>query len=619
MAASENFQLPDCTTISEEPTDDDFLSLLPKSELVRALAERGIVGAQDLLRKEEAKGGMLARRIATFRERLRRQATRSMSHLTRDYERRMGEMESVRVRSRKLYQEEVDRLRASLDRAKKFQREDIVSDPALLEAVRSALLIPSDALRESFEDHRSAWEKFRDWLRALWAKILAFFRGKKAREEVEKKAKKGRPMTLARLAIVGRNLSPEMTGDLFQEFTPEQLQALQDSTRRNLQGEQRKKEKEVEEKDDQYRRAQEDLKTESEMARKELERNEEQREKQEIDWRLSSELRERGFATTKDGKFAVSYSLVEKFAGLVLSEEEKNLPLNLRLSLRGMASTGLYERGRMREQIELSRMDLAGSLLASRLRGSRHLLEEESYVYREVRSESLHAVLLLDVSGSMAEGDKLTAAKKALLALYTAVRRRYPDSIVDIVAFDSEVRPMDLVELWEAKPGSFTNTGEALHVAHQLLRSSRATRKELYLITDGLPESYTADDRSIKSGNLGLSLAYAVARSRELATVNSLVSTLVLLKSDNPAYEKAARDLARVLRGSVVVTDPRRLAFELLIRFAGQSVVEQAMAPAKGEAPTVRKPTVAETMAQAGSAKDRRRARRQAKDGAAAG
>ena len=155
----------------------------------------------------------------------------------------------------------------------------------------------------------------------------------------------------------------------------------------------------------------------------------------------------------------VTYSLVERFARLLLEEEEGALSEGLRLSLRGAASTGLYERGRLKETIELSRLDLPGSILQSYLRGSKHLLEDEAYVYREIRSESLHAILLLDVSGSMAENDKITAAKKALLSLYMAIHRRYPDSIIDIAAFDNNVRTMDLVELWEAKPGSFTNTG----------------------------------------------------------------------------------------------------------------------------------------------------------------
>ncbi|EQD54121.1 hypothetical protein B1B_09829, partial [mine drainage metagenome] len=210
------------------------------------------------------------------------------------------------------------------------------------------------------------------------------------------------------------------------------------------------------------------------------------------------------------------------------------------------------------------------------LRGSRHLNEETSYVYREIRAESLHAVLLLDTSGSMSEGGKLAAAKKAFLALYMAVRRRYPDATIDVATFDNEVRVRDLVSLWEAPPGAFTNTGEALRVARDLLAGSRASRKELYLITDGLPEAYTDPEGAIHSGNLKLAQASALEHARELRRVGPLVSTLVLLKSSDPSYEKAARELAQGLGGSVVITDPNRLAFELLIRFVGGRMEEKA-------------------------------------------
>lgn len=612
MAIPELITLPDCTSISEEPTEEDFLSFLPRPELVRALAEGGLEGARELLKREEAKGGLLARRIATFRERLRRQAARSISHLTKDYERKLSEMESVRTRSRKLLKDEVERLKTSLEKARVLSRDAMMADASLLEAVRSALLIPSDALRDSLRVKRTLWERIKEWFAKLWMAILGLFSPQRREAARERAKPKGRAMTLARLATMGRSLTPDMSGDLFQDLTATQMQALQESARKNLASQAREKERAEKREEEQFQRRKDELASEKEAAKRAREREEGARERQEVDHRLSSELKERGYLANKEGHLAVTYGLVEKFAGLVLEEEEKNLPIAMRMSLSGSASTGLYERGRLRQSVEVAHIDLAGSLLASRLRGSRHILEDESYVYREVRSESLHGVLLMDVSGSMAEGDKIMAAKKALLALYTAVRRRYPDSLIDIVAFDSEVRALDLVELWEVTPGSFTNTGEALHIAHQLLRSSRASRKELYLITDGLPESYTAPDRSVKSGNLQLAQAYALQRARELATVSPLVSTLVLMKSDNPAYERAARDIAQVLHGSVVVTDPRRLAFELLVRFAGQSVVEREMVSASELPPTGPKPSVAEMMARSGSARERRRARRQA-------
>jgi Mg-chelatase subunit ChlD len=607
----EVIHLPDCTFVPEEPTDEDFLSLLPRSEVVRALAERGIEGALELLKREEARGGDLGRRIASFRERLRRQAARSISRLTRDYAAQMENLESVRVRSRKLLKEEMDRLRDSLEKARAFSQDGVMGDANLLEAVRSALLLPSDALKASLQVKKSLWLRIREWFARLWAMIRRLFgRGSPSARPTTKKAP-GRPLTLARLAFLGRSLTPDMTGDLFGELTPAQIAALKESAQKNLASQQRELEKKGRSEDDLLRRKREQLQGEEGEAKRQAEKKFQDEERRQVEQKLRTELSERGWVSERGGHLAVTYALVERFARLMLEEEEKALPEGLRLSLRGQASTGLYERGRMRELIELSRMDLPGSLLQSRMRGSRHLLEEESYVYREIRSESLHAVLLLDVSGSMAEGGKITAAKKALLALYMAIHRRYPDSIIDIVAFDSQARALDLVELWEVDPGSFTNTGEALHIAYELLRSSRATRKELYLITDGLPESYTEPGGVIRSGNLDRALAYATARARELATVQTLVSTLVLLKSDNPTYEKAARTLANVLKGYVVVTDPRRLAFELLVRFSSDRVVETEMSDSHPETPRVPVASPAEVMARSGTSRERRKARRQ--------
>ncbi|MGI0155379.1 MAG: vWA domain-containing protein, partial [Thermoplasmata archaeon] len=196
----------------------------------------------------------------------------------------------------------------------------------------------------------------------------------------------------------------------------------------------------------------------------------------------------------------------------------------------------------------------------------------------EVTSERVHVVLAFDRSGSMNEGGKLDAAKKALLALYVAVRRRYPDATIDVFAFDNEVQVLDLVELWECKAGAFTNTAEALRASHLLLRASRATRRELYLLTDGLPEAYTASDGRVRSGQLDVAMEHALDRARELATVSPLKSTVILLKSEHPEYETAARTVARTMGGELVVTDPVHLGVELLVRWAHGTETERRVA-----------------------------------------
>src|SRR5260370_21248012 len=107
------------------------------------------------------------------------------------------------------------------------------------------------------------------------------------------------------------------------------------------------------------------------------------------------------------------------------------------------------------------------------------------------------------------------------------------------MAFENEVRVLDLLELWETQPGAFTNTADALHTAHLLMRPSKATRKEVYLITDGLPETYTDVDGRVRSGNLDAAMDRALVRAVDLSTVPPVQFSMILLKSQHPDYEIA--------------------------------------------------------------------------------
>ena len=591
---------------------------MDRAELTRRLAEQGVPGAEDLLKEAEARGGRLGQRLASLRERLRRQVTRQTHRLLEEYRRKGEALDAAFVKRRASLESELARLRASQDRAGAFDPRDLLVDASLLEAVQRALLLPDDALREASREPRAGWwARFLAALRRFFAALRRLF-GRAPAPSPSPRKTPGRPLPLGRLATLGRSLTPESAESLVESLTPAQREALARSARRGLAERGQDLRAERDRVEEERRRALQQVRQEAELAGAQARAREDQQVKERVESRLKEELRERGLVRERSGSLAVTYGLVERFARLVLEEESRSLPEGLRTSLQGAASTGLYEKGRLRQSDEVARLDLIGSLVESRLRGSRHLNEETSYVYREIRAESLHAVLLLDTSGSMSEGGKLAAAKKAFLALYMAVRRRYPDATIDVATFDNQVRVRDLVSLWEAPPGAFTNTGEALKVAHDLLAGSRASRKELYLITDGLPEAYTDPKGAVHSGNLTLAQASALERARELRRVGPLVSTLVLLKSSDPSYEKAARELAQALGGSVVVTDPRRLAFELLIRFVGGRVEEKAPRgnePSPSSAPRETGPPSGADTARARRARRRARATQEATPG----
>jgi uncharacterized protein with von Willebrand factor type A (vWA) domain len=173
---------------------------------------------------------------------------------------------------------------------------------------------------------------------------------------------------------------------------------------------------------------------------------------------------------------------------------------------------------------------------------------------------------MFDKSGSMDENDRIVAAKKAVLALYKAVKERNPRNIVDLVAFDTEVAVMDLLGVWQSEPKGFTNTGEALKTARELISDSTADRKLVYLITDGLPEAYTEDGRVI-AGDTKASLKYAISQAKELSYVSNVHLTMILLEHKEKIYVDSAEKIVTASEGRAVVVEPSELAAEMIMDF----------------------------------------------------
>ncbi|HXY47040.1 MAG TPA: hypothetical protein VEK13_03980 [Thermoplasmata archaeon] len=540
------------------------------------MAEQGVEGARALVRKRAAEDRELQERLERLRDHLRRQARRRVAHLVEEYDQRVEELADVTRRSDEEVAREIAALEERLRSARAIDWSRL--PPAdLLEEVQSALLLPTASWNQPppppgiFARIRAAFARFFAWLRRLFSR---------SRKRSAPAKPKGRSVPIAIPSVTGRAIGPSEIGDTLAQLTPSERNELSESVAGALRSRERTLEREAEAKRREAEAQRRRLEAEREEARRRAEAETEARIRAGEEHRLERELKERGFVAERAGALVVTYGLVERFARILLEEESRKLPGDIRLSLKGGGSTGVYEKARLRRPEEVAHLDLPGSLLAARLSGSRHIDESTSYIYREVTSERVHIVLAFDRSGSMAESGKLDAAKKALLALYVAVRRRYLDATVDILAFDNDVQVLDLVELWECTPGAFTNTSEALRAAHLLLRASRASRREFYLITDGLPEAYTDDDGRVRSGQLDVALEHALERARELATVVPLRPTVILLKSDNPEYEVAARTIARTLGGEMVVTEPAHLGVELLVRWAQGTETERRFAGA---------------------------------------
>lgn len=285
---------------------------------------------------------------------------------------------------------------------------------------------------------------------------------------------------------------------------------------------------------------------------------------------LLAELEGSGLLSRKGDALRPTSRLMERFADIVFAEEAKGLP-----AARGNATgafadgDGLFVREPLRSRMEVSHLDMHGTLLRARLRHphQRRIYDEDVVVYREERGSRLHVVIIFDRSGSMEENDRMLAAKRAVLALWHAVRMDNRRNEMDILAMDTSVTRVTLEEAWESKPRGFTNTGRALREAANLLKASRAERALIYLITDGLPEAYTVDGVD-GAGHPEKAMKFALEEARKLRALPAVVgTTLLLLEPEDELFVKAAEKLAHALDGRVVKTDPKELARDVLKEF----------------------------------------------------
>jgi uncharacterized protein with von Willebrand factor type A (vWA) domain len=291
------------------------------------------------------------------------------------------------------------------------------------------------------------------------------------------------------------------------------------------------------------------------------------------------DLEASGLVETRGGELLPTTRLLERFAEMVFVAEVRALP-SRRASQAGSAplGEGLFTKEPMRSLSELAHVDIVESLANARLRHPhvRHMTEQDVVVYRESRAPFTHVVIIFDTSGSMEENDRMLAAKKAVFALMRAVKQDARENPVDLVAMDTSVRRVGLLDAWRAEPHGFTNTGAALRLAYEILKVSRGDRRLVFLVTDGLPEAYTTPDGVDVAGRPEKCLAYALEQARKLRGLPGVGVTMVLLEPRDPMYVEAAEALAKEVGGKVLKTDPKDLAKAMLLEYDVLSRVKKS-------------------------------------------
>ncbi|HLE96509.1 MAG TPA: VWA domain-containing protein, partial [Candidatus Thermoplasmatota archaeon] len=277
------------------------------------------------------------------------------------------------------------------------------------------------------------------------------------------------------------------------------------------------------------------------------------------------------------GELRATLRLVERFAEVFYAEaSRRSRPTAGRAAGPYVDGTGNVVREPLRSSMDVSHMDTVATLVNARMRHPRvrHLYDDDVVVHREERETLDHVVIVFDRSGSMEEHGRLDAAKRAVLALHQAVRRGSRRNLVDIVAMDTHVARVDLVGVWDSSPRGFTNTGGALRLARELLRRSPGARGLVYLVTDGLPEAYTAPDGVDVAGHPDESMKYALTEARRLRLELGVEVVQILLEPKDPRYVQAAEKLRRELGGRVVALAPKDLAATLVGEFEASAATK---------------------------------------------
>jgi len=595
---SRPIQLPDCSDRATGPV----LSSRQRRELVRVLAAEGPGGLEDWIAEEAEDDPRIRERVERERERLERQARREKRRLEAEREAKLEE-----------HQQRFDR---ELDDAREREAElrerieELDEGPSAEELARA-----SDVVREVYTpdpdegeaDEPSAWERvkrtvYRAWLFLveLWTRFVAWLRGREDVEDQptidlageaevdlydamaasegirvrvrERRAERGlreRVRSWWR-RLTGREDYAHVARELMREElerAEETVEAERSQTRDRLEDRLEQAREQAAETRRQRRETLEDLERQYDERIEELEARVERGPLQDVRELVLRELSEAGLVTDEGSP---TQRLLDRFSSMLYEDVTRALPRGGRVQPGAfLGGEGEYEKHPLRSMNERGNLALVDSLVRARQHhpGDRRLYDRDLLVHREVRSNTTHVVLVFDRSGSMEEKGRFEAAKRVCLVLHEAAHRADPRHRVDVLSMATDVERVDLEGAWNAELGGFTNHGEALRKARELLEHEDADRRLVYLVTDGLPEAYTDEDGEIVVDEPSVCMGFAREQAHELGRLPGTRLLMLQLETEDELYVDAAREIAEAAGGDVQALDPEELAEAVVLDF----------------------------------------------------
>ena len=195
-------------------------------------------------------------------------------------------------------------------------------------------------------------------------------------------------------------------------------------------------------------------------------------------------------------------------------------------------------------------------------------------VYRTEQLTQCSTVIMLDMSYSMMMAGRFQAGRKVALALDSLIRSQFPKDNLYVVAFSYFVltlRPEMLLDSYWVEYGGGTNFQEALRQSRLILSKHKAGTKQIIMITDGQPttfSSWSGDDAWGGGWGYRHSPRALEETLREVVrcTKDNITINLFMMERDRQLSEFVAM-MAKINRGRAFYAAPSRLGEYILLDY----------------------------------------------------
>ncbi|OGL40685.1 MAG: hypothetical protein A2042_06565 [Candidatus Schekmanbacteria bacterium GWA2_38_11] len=207
------------------------------------------------------------------------------------------------------------------------------------------------------------------------------------------------------------------------------------------------------------------------------------------------------------------------------------------------------------------------------------LSSEDFEIYDVDYSSQSTTVMLIDMSFSMAWGNRFAGAKKVAVAFDHLIRTKFPKDNFYIVGFSSRARIISAEELPQLKlvdgsrdmENAFTNLQDGLRLAGRLISRHRSKNQQIITITDGQPTAYFYSGKlqfEWPMGYGGISPRACKETLKEVfrCTRQGITINTFMLDS-TPALRSFVDQITKINKGRAFFTNPLDLGKYILVDY----------------------------------------------------